>query len=402
MSTATLEAPVVSDVVGVSTTLGELLAAVKAASSAVNAKPAMPILSHVEVTAADDTVTVSGIHEGRNGDMEAMATATAPAIATVAPGCVLLPAKPLLDMLTAAGKRAPKKVSDAWLVSIAAMDGKAVVDVNGSAFNLTAQDAAEFPTLPSTDGADAFTLDTATLIRIMDAAAVAASKGDTLPILAAIRMEAAHGILTLLSTDRFRLTMSETFVDMAGEHDALVPVKWWTKTKRHLNKKAETVVRFHGDDVVTGGYVSFHNAGNVFTAANVDGDYPKIRSLFPDSAPISYSVDADALLAAAASVAPACERNTPIRLRYDGDGTLTLDGGTGEDMQASATVAYGTDNVKDEPFTVAFNPHYLLEGLKLFKGQRITWSHTTAPKPAVLSADDTLRYLLMPVRLPGA
>lgn len=399
MSTATLETVAVSETVGVSTTLGELLAAVKAASSAVNARPAIPILSHVKVEATDDGLVVTGAHVDKvRGDVDTVAESTAPAVATVAEGCTILPAKPFLDMLTAASKRATKRVSDAWTVSIAAMDGKAVVDVNGSAFNLAAAPAAEYPELPSVSGDDAFTLDTPTLIRIMDAAAVAASKDDTLPILTAVKLEAAHGILTLFSTDRYRLAMSETFVDMTGEHSALIPVKWWKATKRHLDKKAGTTFRFHDDGAA--GYVSVHNGGNVFTVRNVDGDYPKIRSLFPDRAPIMYGVDADTLLAAAASVAPACERNTPIRLRYDGAGTLTLDGGTGEDMQASATAPYAAD--ADEPFTVAFNPHYLLEGLKLFKGQQVTFGHTTPAKPAVLAADDSLRYLLMPVRLPNS
>lgn len=395
MSTATIETPVTAGTVGVSTTLGELLAAVKAASSAMMNKHVEPIVaSHVQITATDDAVTVEAT------DHDKSATAAAPAVATIVPGCMLLPAKPLLDMLTAAGKRAPKRVSDAWTVSIAAMDGKAVVDVNGSAFNLATQDVGLYPTMPSTDGADAFTLDTPELLRIMDAAAVAASKDDTLPILTAVKLEAAHGILSLLSTDRYRLTVSETFVDMAGEHEALIPVKWWAKTKRHLDKKTVTVVRFHDDGGA--GYVSLHNNGNVFTSKNVAGDYPKIRGLFPDNAPITYSMDADALLAAVASVAPACERNTPIRLRYDGAGTVTLDGGTGEDMQASATVAYTAGLIKDEPLTVAYNPHYLMEGVKLFKGQQVTWSHTHPAKPAVLAADGSLRYLLMPVRLPNS
>lgn len=398
MSIATIETAQTADAVGVSTTLGQLLAAVKAASSAIGRRPESPALSHVAVTATGETVTVTGeAVESRNSDsvMEST-TATVPAVATVVPGCLLLPAKRLLDMLTAAGKRAPKKVSDAWTVSIAAMDGKAMVDVNGSAFTLATAPTDMYPAIPVTDGPDALTLDTVELIRIMDAAAVAASKDDTLPILTAIKMEVASGVLTLLTTDRYRLFISETPVDADGEHEALVPAKWWAKTKRHLDKKTVTSIRFHSD------YISLHNGNNVFTSKNIEGDFPKVRTLFPDRTPTNFTMDADVLLSAAASVAVACERNTPIRLTYTANGTLTLEGGS-EDTVASATVQVISHDMypKDAPFVVAFNPHYLLECLKLFKGQQITFGHTQPGKPAVLSADDSARYLLMPVCLLG-
>jgi DNA polymerase-3 subunit beta len=100
------------------------------------------------------------------------------------------------------------------------------------------------------------------------------------------------------------------------------------------------------------------------------------------------------------------ERNTPIRLAFT-DGEVALDAGTGEDAQAEELIETWLDG---DPITVAFNPAYLSEGLGAFDAEFVRFSFTSAPKPAMLTAqheesgeDDTsFRYLVMPVRLPSA
>ena len=63
-----------------------------------------------------------------------------------------------------------------------------------------------------------------------------------------------------------------------------------------------------------------------------------------------------------------------------------------------------------EDITVAFNPHYLVEGLSVIETKFVRFSFTTAAKPAMLtgqreadgSDDDAYRYLVMPIRLPNS
>lgn len=385
--------------VGVSTTLGNLLAAVKAAHTVAGARRvSMPILSHVKVEATDTgTVEISAQQLPNSSEPDTAVTATAAAVATVAPGCTLLPSKQLLDLLTAAGKRATKRVSDTWGVAIAVHDGAAVLDINGMEYRLTAQNAELFPDMPDTGTGVWWTVDTVELLALFNSAHVAASKDDTLPILSSLKLELSPDKLTVYSTDRYRLFTGDMHVYSDLDVSAVIPADWWKKTAKHLNKKTESVLRFQDNRF------TLHNDGNTFTTQNVDGDYPKIRSLFPEHSPNAYVVDADMFHAVAANVAVAAERNTPIRLTFDGNGTCTLEAGS-EDMRTTATVAYNTQVARgDEPMVVAYNPHYLLEGVKLFKGQQLTFEHSAPAKPALLSGDSTdYRYLLMPVRLPNS
>ena len=83
-----------------------------------------------------------------------------------------------------------------------------------------------------------------------------------------------------------------------------------------------------------------------------------------------------------------------------------MDAGTGEDAQAEEAIEAQIDG---EEITVAFNPAYLSEGLNAFNSEFVRFSFTSAPKPAMMTAQSSLdgsdsdeyRYLVMPVRLPN-
>jgi DNA polymerase-3 subunit beta len=58
-----------------------------------------------------------------------------------------------------------------------------------------------------------------------------------------------------------------------------------------------------------------------------------------------------------------------------------------------------------EELTIAFNPHFLLDGLGVLDSDTARLAFTGPTKPAVLTGKttdaDDYRYLLMPVRLSG-
>ena len=87
-----------------------------------------------------------------------------------------------------------------------------------------------------------------------------------------------------------------------------------------------------------------------------------------------------------------------------------LEAGGADDAQASEQLECGWEgSAAGEPFQIAFNPQYLLDGLGAVDSDTATLSFTGPTRPAVLTgkreADATgvadYRYLLMPVRLSG-
>jgi DNA polymerase-3 subunit beta len=395
--------------------LGALIAAVKAAGAGIATRVPVPVLAGVKI-AADSL----GVVSVSRFDYEVQTLIEVSGASGSANRSVLVNHKMLLDVLVAAGKRATKRVSDAWQVTISVErlelePTRVLVNVNGTTFTLSPMDDEQYPVQPSMEAGTWVAVDAAEFIRRMDSAMISASTDDTLPILTGIKIEVKGREMTLLSTDRYRLTLAELFIERpAGEHDymgeysVLVRAKTWKAFKRHLSAKGGRIeLHFHEAALPgTGGHgyrVSFHQGDVSLGTLAVDGDYPKIRSLFPDTTPIVFEMDADLLLANVQSVAVTAERNTPVRLTYNGIDSLRIDAGTGEDAQAQAFMPYHAERGQ-RGFAVAFNPHYLIDILKDMKGQVVQIHHTTAPKPAMFEASGQadISHLLMPVRLPGA
>jgi DNA polymerase-3 subunit beta len=153
------------------------------------------------------------------------------------------------------------------------------------------------------------------------------------------------------------------------------------------------------------GLVGFEAGGRRSTSLLVDGDYPKVRALFPAESPVAAVVSTPALLEAVRRVALVAERSTPVRLSFT-EGQVVLEAGQGEDAQASEAIEA---TLRGGDISIAFNPQFLLDGLQALGAPYVRLSFTLPTKPAVLTgqaepdgdADGRYRYLLMPVRMAG-
>ena len=94
-----------------------------------------------------------------------------------------------------------------------------------------------------------------------------------------------------------------------------------------------------------------------------------------------------------------------MRLSFT-DGQLSIEAGTGDDAQASEAIDCTLTGPEIE---IAFNPHFLLDGLGVLGTAYTRLSFTQSSRPAVLAgqaaaageADPSYRYVLMPVRFAG-
>jgi DNA polymerase III subunit beta len=109
-------------------------------------------------------------------------------------------------------------------------------------------------------------------------------------------------------------------------------------------------------------------------------------------APLKEAVQRGALVAT---------RNTPVRLTFTTDGTLVLEAGTSDEVQAVDNV---TTALEGGDLNIAFNPGFLIDGLDALTteaAEAVDFHFTSSTKPAILrghaSDNQGLRYALMPV-----
>jgi DNA polymerase-3 subunit beta len=241
-------------------------------------------------------------------------------------------------------------------------------------------------------------------------AVVAAGRDDMLPVLTGVRIEIDGASLALMATDRYRLSLRELEWSPAQADftaTALVPARVLAETAKSLTTGQHVTVALSSSGAGEGilGFEG-HTAGGMrrTTTRLLDGEFPKVRALFPSESSTVARVETAALVESVKRVSLVAERNTPVRLTFT-EGQVTLEAGSGDEAQASESVEAHVDGAD---IAIGFNPSYLLDGLGAIDAPVAHLAFTQPTRPAALAGaekeddsapDHAFRYLLMPVRL---
>jgi DNA polymerase-3 subunit beta len=368
--------------------------AVAWAARSLPVRPSVPVLAGllIETSPEGDGLVLSTF------DYETSARATIPADVTDE-GRALVSGRLLADIC----RSLPNKPVEMTI------DGAKVSLTCGSArFSLQTMPVEEYPTLPDMPAA-AGTVPSDRFAAAVSQAVVAAGRDDMLPVLTGVRIEIEGNAISLLATDRFRLSHRELRWEPAttdASAAALVPAKVLADTAKSLTAGKEVTIALASSGSGEG-IIGFEGAagGGVrrTTTRLLDGEFPKVRTLFPSEHATIARVDKASLIESVKRVSLVAERNTAVQLAFS-DGVLTLDAGSGDEAQASESIEA---TVEGEDITTGFNPQFLLDGLTALEAPVVELAFTQASKPAVMAgvhtpdgeADLDFRYLLMPRRL---
>jgi DNA polymerase-3 subunit beta len=286
-----------------------------------------------------------------------------------------------------------------------ATDGSRVsLTCGASRFALLTMPVDEYPTLPAMPEGSG-TVAGEVFAQAVSQVTVAANRDEVLPILTGVRMEIDGENITLMATDRYRLAMRTLTWRPSTPGlttSALVRARTLGEVSKSLGAGSDVTLALAAGDGGTE-LIGFEAGGRRMTSLLVDGEYPKVRSLFPAESTTYAVVATHTLVEAVRRVSLVVERHTPVQLSLT-DGAITLEAGQGEDAQASEAV---DATLVGEELSIGFNPAYLLDGLGALTTPFARLSFTLATKPAVISGqaemegddDPSYRYLVMPFRM---
>ncbi len=365
--------------------------AVAWAARSLPVRPSVPVLAGLLIDATDEGLVLSSF------DYETSARATLKAEVSEE-GRALVSGRLLADICRSLPAKPVEMVLDGARVSLTC----------GSArFSLQTMPVSDYPALPEMPAATG-TVDSDVFAHAVAQAVTAAGRDDMLPVLTGVRIEIEGDTISLLATDRFRLSQRELGWNPRTPDEsvaALVPAKVLGDTAKSLTAGSEVTIALAASG--TGeGIIGFEGAaaGGVrrTTTRLLDGEFPKVRSLFPNEHQTVAKVSKAELVESVKRVSLVAERNTAVQLKFS-DGVLTLDAGSGDEAQASESIEAQIDG---EEIVTGFNPQFLLDGLTAIDQETVELAFTQASKPVVLSGsvddgaeDPGFRYLLMPRRL---
>ncbi|MFE2693629.1 DNA polymerase III subunit beta [Streptomyces mirabilis] len=374
---------------------GPFAAAVADAARALPARPPVPVLAALKLTAENGMLTAAGF------DYEVSGQASAPADVTE-PGTVLVSGRLLAEITRILKGNQPIDLQ---------LEGARLTLVSGpTRYTLHTLPLEEYPSLPKL-GEPSGTLSGSELADAVAQVFTAAGRDDTLPVLTGIQLDLGDGKLTLAATDRYRFAVRTLNWDAADGAPAaakvLIPAKGLMDTVKMLTDADRISVTLPG----LSGVLGLSAPSRATTMRAIEGELPKYREIWPkhDSFNATAVIDTSELVAAVKRVALVAGRNQPIQLAFT-DGSLSLQAGTSDDAQAVDVL--DAQFQADEDFTIAFNPAFLLDGLIALAAPATAFWFTEKTKPALLTGadagadisqldidDDALQYLLMPIRL---
>lgn len=336
------------------TTQGDLAHALRTVAPAISTSNSHPILSAALLTAADGVMTVTGFN------LDLGISVTVPA-AVEAPGTVALPHRLLAGLVS--------RFEDGEVLTLS--DG--ALTACGASYGLAAMDAEDYPAMPAVEAPGAELSLSAGVRACLPCCSTDISKA----MLSGIHMAAGH----IEATDGHR--MMRIAIDLPDGLDLVLPAS----TMRLLQDHTVTIAHAAGQAVIT------TEEGITIYSRILDGKYPDVAALVPPTFKHAVTVDRHRFARALERVALIGD---VVKLTVASGGleiTAEADANNGRELLAVEGTGTGT---------WAFNVHYLLDGLKAFKGsESVTLAANSATTPVVLTPtdDDGKTYLVMPVQI---
>ncbi len=370
--------------------------AVAWAARSLPVRPSVPVLAGLLIETSDDGdgLVLSTF------DYETSARATVPA-AVQEEGKALVSGRLLADIC----RSLPNKPVDM------AIDGAKVSLTCGSArFSLQTLPVEDYPSLPEMPTASG-TVSSNAFAAAVSQAVTAAGRDDMLPVLTGVRLEIDGTSIALMATDRYRLSLRELEWN-PGQPDltatALVPARVLADTAKALNAGSDVTVALASSGAGEGiiGFEGQTAGGSRRTTTRLlDGEFPKVRSLFPSESATFAWVHTAALVESVKRVSLVAERNTPVRLSFS-EGVVTLEAGSGDEAQASESLEATVDG---DDISIGFNPGYLLDGVSAIDTEKVVFKLNEALKPGLIvpgqngegEEEPDFLYLIMPMRDPS-
>jgi len=356
----------------------ELAAGLQLVSRAASSRGTVQVLGGVGIRAAE------GLLELEATDMELSLRTTVPATVE-GEGVLVVPAKLLGDIV---------RLLPSGEVTLAHRpeDGAATIDSGSYSSRLNVFAAEDFPRLPSVD-VPLQEVDATALLDTVQRVSRAASRDESRPVLTGILAQFEGSKLTMAATDSYRMSVKETALEGGGpELEAIIPARALDELGR-VAAGAERIQLGINDN-----HVIFGTGQAWLTTRRIDGQFPNVQQLRPESFEVELELNRAELLDVVRRAAVMAQRNTPLRLRFE-EGELTISAQSQDVGETRESLAL---RYSGEPLEIGFNAEFLREGLESVSSDGVQLKLINPLRPGLLSADgDAFWYLIMPIRLAG-
>ena len=268
----------------------------------------------------------------------------------------------------------------------------ATISGGGSEYKLNCVKPEEYPDLDLESSGTKLTLTKTQFDTIVSQTSFAASTKEQRPILTAMNLEAAEGVLTVTATDSARLARKEIAIAHGVEFVANVPAKMMVEVD-HLLEGVDSV------DIAFSDKKALFSFGRTVIATRlIAGDYPNTKGILPRITNFLLEVNANDLM-------KAIERANILSIDRENVVDLTMDESGVQISAKSSQVGSAVEKIElykfeGQSLKISFNSEFVLAAIRALGSEDVTFLFVGEMKPFVIknAVDESVIQIVTPVR----
>lgn len=349
-------------------------------TSVIPTKSTRPAVENVCLVATDDALELVGT------DLDVAVRFRIEDVKVIEPGTALVPARVASDFV---------RDLSGETVTLATKGETFLVESGSDHCELPTVDPDEFPVVARFHDEGSIPVQAGNFTRLVARTSFASAREQGRYAMHGILTQVEDGTLTMVATDGRRLALASMPVDLAGARNAgtprraIVPTKGMQLFCRVVDDPLEQV-RVHFGETQFGLKTG---KAEVF-ARLIDGEFPRYSAVIPSSTENFVEARADLLAQKLRLVANVTSNDTrAVRLSLD-KGRMTIHGKSATMGEASAQVDV---QFQGTPGDIAFNPDYIIEGLKNCEHEMVKLEYNERTSPGKFTLGENYVYVVMPI-----
>ncbi|MFH1725182.1 MAG: DNA polymerase III subunit beta [Elusimicrobiota bacterium] len=275
-------------------------------------------------------------------------------------------------------------------------DSKVLIKCGRSRFVINGTPKSEYPVLPEFSKSNSFSVGASDLADMIRMTIFAASSDETRYVLNGVFWAASGGTMEMVATDGRRLaTVKRDILPKDKEFRAIIPTKILHELSRLLSNSEDESILI----AITENQIAFQTKDTTMLSRLVEGSFPNYEQVIPIKKDIKLSIATKTLLVMTKQ-ASLCSQDRGGSVKF------TLKKGALHISASSQTLEFDDEipvEYKGDDFIIAFNPQYVIDGLKAIGSEKVLMSLTTPVNPVLLEpegeAQEGFKYVVMPMRV---
>lgn len=347
-------------------------------NNVVPAKSTKPVLENVCLVAMDNALEIVGT------DLECSVRYRIDDVQVDEPGPAVVPARVTLDFV---------RDLSGETVTLSTSEQNCTIQSGEDVCELVTMDADEFPVISRFGTEETIPLQGGTFTRLVGRTAFAAAREPGRYAMHGVLTEIENGMLRLVATDGRRLALAEAPIDArhAPAKPAIVPTKGMNLFCRVIDDPLDQVRLSFGEN-----QIGLKTKKAEIFARLIDGEFPRYAAVIPRESKNAVEADTQMLmrkLRLVANVTGVEARAVRLRLKK---GEIELFGqsvGRGE-AHARLEADFSGDSAE-----IAFNPDYVLDGLKNCEDMHVRLEFNERTSPGKFKLGENYMYIVMPITI---